>query len=177
MLVFITLAVLCCALTHARMIVDNADYTIYRTPDDVSGDASGMLTVGGLSLNGGGRDVDAAFAKMIRNANGGDFLVLRASGADGYNDYLYEMSLSENTPLHSVTSIVCKNRNASFAEEVLQYVQGAEAIFFAGGDQSRYVEFFRDSPLQRAVQSRVDSEVSVGGTSAGLAILGTRIYR
>ena len=34
---------------------------------------------------GGGTDVDEAFAWHIDNANGGDFLILRASGADGYN--------------------------------------------------------------------------------------------
>ena len=42
-------------------------------------------------LMGGGTDVDAAFAWMIARAGGGDFVVLRATGADGYNAYLFEM--------------------------------------------------------------------------------------
>ena len=41
---------------------------------------------------GGGQDVDQAFRWMIRRAGikpgtGGRFVVLRASGADGYNPY------------------------------------------------------------------------------------------
>jgi hypothetical protein len=42
-------------------------------------------------LMGGGTDVDAAFRWMIDKSGGGDFVVIRATGADGYNQYIYEM--------------------------------------------------------------------------------------
>jgi hypothetical protein len=163
--------------SHARVVADTDDYTIWRIPDDAPDDASGMTTFPGVSLNGGGTDVDAAFEWMSINANKGDFLVLRTSGSDGYNDYIYELSQAVNSTLSSVTSILCKNRKASYSDVVLSYVRNAEAIFFAGGDQSRYVNDWYNTPLQTAVQQRVNSQVSVGGTSAGLAILGTRVYR
>src|SRR5690349_15179220 len=50
-----------------------------------------------LVLMGGGTDVDAAFKAMIAKARGTapgaklDIVVIRASGEDGYNDYLYGM--------------------------------------------------------------------------------------
>ena len=38
-----------------------------------------------LILAGGGKDVDPAFQWFLTRANGGDALVLRASGGDAYN--------------------------------------------------------------------------------------------
>ncbi len=38
---------------------------------------------------GGGAEVDAAFTRAAQRAPQGDVLVLRASGADGYQDYLF----------------------------------------------------------------------------------------
>ena len=36
---------------------------------------------------GGASENDAAMAWFLERAGGGDVLVLRASGSDGYNDY------------------------------------------------------------------------------------------
>ncbi len=44
----------------------------------------------GLLLMGGGTDVDEAFTWWLARTGGGDVVVLRASGADGYNPYLYD---------------------------------------------------------------------------------------
>ena len=38
----------------------------------------------GAALIGGGKDCDPAFAYLANNANGGDFLVIRASGKRKY---------------------------------------------------------------------------------------------
>ena len=48
-------------------------------------------TEAGLGLMGGGTDVDALFTWMSARAGGGDFVVIRASGADGYNQYVYDL--------------------------------------------------------------------------------------
>ena len=44
----------------------------------------------GLVLMGGSTDVDAAMRWMIERSGGGDFVIIRVSGGDGYNDYLYK---------------------------------------------------------------------------------------
>jgi hypothetical protein len=56
----------------------------------------------GLLLAGGGGDVDEAFRWFATRADGGDVVVLRASGSDGYNDYLHR----EIGGFNSVESIV-----------------------------------------------------------------------
>ncbi len=43
---------------------------------------------------GGETDVNEAFMWQIKNANGGDFTVLRVDGTDAYNSYIYDISKS-----------------------------------------------------------------------------------
>jgi cyanophycinase len=43
---------------------------------------------------GGGTDVDEAFRWMSSRAVGGDFVVIRATGADEYNQYVYDLGSS-----------------------------------------------------------------------------------
>lgn len=57
----------------------------------------------------------------------------------------------------------------------MQKLEQAEAIFFAGGDQYVYLQYWRDTEVQRIVQDKV-ANVTIGGTSAGLAILGNWVY-
>ncbi|MEQ9324206.1 MAG: hypothetical protein RIF41_33900, partial [Polyangiaceae bacterium] len=53
-------------------------------------DADVTPTGPGLILMGGGTDVDAAFQWWMPYLSGGDIVVLRNTGSDGYNDYLFE---------------------------------------------------------------------------------------
>eukprot|EP01031_Cornospumella_fuschlensis_P025301 gene25301-30551_t len=149
-------------------------YTIYQTPENAA-DKTNIETKTGVALIGGGSDCIPAFNWMIDHANGGDFLILRATGADGYNDFVYDLSVSNNQTLNSVTTIVFNNRAAAFNPAVLKIVSNAEAIFFAGGDQLRYLHFWQNTPLQKLLNEKL-KKVTIGGTSAGLAILGNWVY-
>jgi cyanophycinase-like exopeptidase len=170
----VVISMLYCAL--ARIVVDNDDYTVWRIPDNADQDATGIKTAPGVALIGGGSDCNQAFAFMINNANRGDFVILRASQSDGYNDYVYDLSQQLNQTLNSVTTVLFKTRAGSYAQEALSYINSAELVFFAGGDQGRYLNFWADTPVQTAVQNKIDNGVTIGGTSAGLAIMGTRVY-
>ena len=48
----------------------------------------------------------------------------------------------------------------------------AEALFIAGGNQWDYVRDWKGTPIEDAIHMLVAKGVPVGGTSAGLAILG-----
>src|SRR5436305_1739312 len=56
----------------------------------------------GLVLEGGGPDIDESFRWMIERSGGGDFLVIRTSGTDAYNDYIHAMSTPAGTRPDSV---------------------------------------------------------------------------
>jgi cyanophycinase len=55
-------------------------------------------------------------------------------------------------------------------------INHAEAIFIAGGDQSNYISYWKGTPVQTAINERVRAGVPIGGTSAGLAVLGEYVF-
>ncbi len=128
-------------------------------------------TQGGLLLAGGGTDQPDAFRWLIHKAGGGDIVVLRASGADGYHNFVMRLG-----GVDSIESFVVHNREAATDPMLLQQLRRAEAIFFAGGDQSRYVRYFKGTPVETIVNEAAARGVPVGGTSAGLAILSEFSY-
>ncbi|MDX1480253.1 MAG: cyanophycinase [Woeseiaceae bacterium] len=142
------------------------DYYVAGDPADVETPTRGLVV-----LQGGGDDVDENYRAMAEHGGGGDFVVLRASGADEYNDYILE-----RCDCDSVQTIVFGNRQAAFDPEVVGIIRNAEMLFIAGGDQSRYVRFWKDTPVERAIRFVAAKPAPVGGTSAGMAVLGGFVY-
>ena len=149
------------------VLVYGQGYTSYFTGNQTDKMAS---PAGGVCLMGGATEDDNAMRWFLQRAGGGDVLVLRASGADGYNEYMYT---TPGVSLNSVETIVCSSAAASSSPYVLQKIRQAEAIWFAGGDQWKYISYWQntavDSLVNRAVKER---NIVIGGTSAGMAIQG-----
>ena len=136
------------------------------------GNTSDVVTSpkGGVCLMGGATEHDEAMKWFLQQADGGDVLVLRATGSNGYNDYmLNQLGISIN----SVETIVCNNASASQDAYLQQKINQAEAIWFAGGNQWTYVSYWRNTPVDSLVNKAIaERNVVVGGTSAGMAIMG-----
>lgn len=132
----------------------------------------------GVCLMGGASEQEDAMIWFLNKADGGDVVVLRASGSDGYNDYFYtDLASDLSTPINSVTTFVINNVDGATDSYVLQKVADAEAIWFAGGDQYDYVSYFKDNAMEDALNAFVNTKQGViGGTSAGLAILGGNYF-
>jgi cyanophycinase len=126
---------------------------------------------GGFALMGGGEHQEAAFRYLCEHANGGDFLILRANTDDDYAQE-FNKQIQSICPLNSVSTIVFADRDDSDDPKIVQILEQAEAIFFAGGDQSNYVRFWQDTPIQDALNRHIAAGKPIGGSSAGLAILG-----
>ncbi len=124
---------------------------------------------GGICMMGGGTEHDEAMRWFLMQADSGDVLVLRASGEDGYNNYMYsELGVTVN----SVETIVFNNANAANSPYVQNKIRQAEAIWFAGGDQWNYVQYWRNTPIDSLINDAIDNRnIVIGGTSAGMAIL------
>jgi len=126
----------------------------------------------GTVLMGGGADVDAAFTWMIDKSGGGDFVVIRATGTDAYNSYIYGLGSA-----NSVETFLIDSRELANDSAVVQAVRKAEALFFAGGDQNDYIRFYRGTALGSALNYLANvKHVPFGGTSAGMAIQGYVYY-
>jgi cyanophycinase len=142
------------------------DYTVTGSTSDVV-----RTTAPGYVLMGGGTDVDEAMRWLIARSGGGDILVLRATGTGAYNPYIAGLG-----SVNSAATLVLHSRDASSDVFVLDKVRRAEALFIAGGDQSDYVRSWKDTPLEDAIRAAAARGVPVGGTSAGLAVMGQFIY-
>jgi cyanophycinase-like exopeptidase len=125
----------------------------------------------GIALLGGGDDLDDAFRWLCEKAHGGDFLILRARGDDEYNAYVNNLC-----HLNSVSTLIIASRHAAQEPEVAAIIRSAEAVFIAGGDQALYVNFWQGTPVQEAINANLAAGKPIGGTSAGLAVLGEFVY-
>ncbi len=148
-------------------------YTAY-----VSGSSTNAVTtpLGGALLAGGGTDSDVGMRWLLAQGGArgtnlyGDVVVLRTSGTNGYNKYLM------NFGANSVTSIVITSVAGANSAYVSNAIAKAEVVFVAGGDQSTYVNLWAGTALQTAVNARVAAGYPIGGTSAGLAVMGEFVY-
>ena len=146
----------------------------------ISGDAedAGVEPVGGpaMLLMGGNFDIDEAFVNRAYPVlNGGDVVVLRTSGSNGYNDYLYNLVSGSLKP-NSVETLLVDTVSKANSDYVEWVVRNAELIYFAGGDQSEYLNAWKGTRLESAVRSAYGRGAVVGGISAGLAIQGEHVY-
>lgn len=139
------------------------EYYLTGNPDDVVTDASH-----GLLLAGGSNDIADAMRWMIERSGGGDFVVIRCSGSDGYNPWIY----NRLGGVDSIESIVFLSQRACHDEFIIETIRNAEALFIAGGDQWNYVNMWKGTPIEDAIHFVASKPAPVGGTSAGLAILG-----
>jgi cyanophycinase len=125
----------------------------------------------GYALMGGGTDQPVAFRWLCSRADGGDLLVLRASGTDDYDPWIQNLCR-----LNSVAMLIIPSRAAATDPFVASTITDAAAIFISGGDQSKYVRFWSGTPVEAALRQAVRRGIPMGGTSAGLAVLGQYIY-
>jgi cyanophycinase len=135
-------------------------------------DAPVTPTGPGLILMGGGTDVDAAFTWWKPYVNGGDVVILRASGSDGYNDYLY----TEIGGVDSVETLLVTSVELANSDYVRFAIEHAEGVFIAGGDQANYMAAWKSTGVQTALMKAWSRGAILGGTSAGCDVLGELIF-
>jgi cyanophycinase len=163
------IAILLAATLTAATSAQSATFRYIRVGSVAN--ASAVSPRAGFALMGGGDDLDEAFGWLCDRAGGGDFLVLRATGDDEYNPYLRKLC-----HLNSVATLIIPDRAAAADPVVARTISAASAIFIAGGDQANYINFWMGTPVQTALNDAIRRGVPIGGTSAGLAVLGEYAY-
>lgn len=129
-------------------------------------------TTPGFVLMGGSTDVDEAITWMLQRSGGGDIVVIRSFGGTGYNQYMYDL-----WPVNSVETIVIASRAEANNPAIVHKIRNAEALFISGGDQWEYVDFWKGTATNEAINYLVNTKKApVGGTSAGCMILGQACF-
>ncbi len=161
--------VLCAVEAHAAA-KPTAPYDYYSA-GEIDKPRTGP-TEGALMLLGGGGWPVPAFRWFVEKMGHGHLVILRASGTDD----LQQDFLNEIGGAASVETLVFHSRSAASDPRVLAILRRADGIFIGGGDQSNYVRYFKGTPLNQVVDEHVRAGKPIGGTSAGLAILGAYSY-
>ena len=159
---------LCLLLAGQALAAGRLDHHVIgdlraRTPDAVE---PGLLLLGG-----GDRNFDA-LRWFMKKSGHGHIVVLRASQGGEIGEEFF----NEVGGIASVETFVFHDREAAFDKAILKRLRRADGIFIAGGDQSRYVRYWRGTPVAEALDAHVRAGRPLGGTSAGLAILGEYLY-
>jgi beta-aspartyl-peptidase (threonine type) len=147
-----------------------ADYGHYVL-GDTRAETPGKVQPGLLLMGGGDRNF-AALRWFMERAGNGHIVVLRASQAGEIGEEFF----NEVGGIRSVETFVFGDREAADDERVLAALKRADGIFIGGGDQSRYVRYWRGTPVGTALDAHVRAGKPLGGTSAGLAMLGEYLY-
>jgi cyanophycinase-like exopeptidase len=146
------------------------NYTLYSTgslADTVTKPKSATLLMGGATEN------DSVMKKFLQYADGGDIVVIRASGADGYNYFYTDLEVY----VHSVKTFVINTIAGANDSVVVQAVRNAEAVWIAGGNQYSYVQFWRGTALNTTLNTAINTKrIPIGGTSAGMVIQGSHYF-
>ena len=129
-------------------------------------------TAAALMLSGGGEWPHEAFRWFAEKSGHGHLVILRASLADSLQRELAQTQGG----FASYETIVFHGREAASDPRVLAIIRHADGIYLGGGDQSRYVRFWKGTPVNAALDAHVKNGRPIGGTSAGLAILGGYAY-
>jgi cyanophycinase len=155
-----------CAGTQPTRSGPGYRYYLTGSPGDVVRETRGLWVA-----QGGGDDVDENYVRMGAYGGGGDFVVLRASGADDYNQYIFDLCGCD-----SVETFVFDKGAGTADPFVVQTIRNAEAVFIAGGDQSNYIRYWKDTPVEDAINHVAAKPAPIGGTSAGMAVMGEFVY-
>ena len=138
---------------------------------DTAAKTPGKTAPGLLLMGGGDRNFDA-MRWFMKKAGNGHIVVLRASQGGEIGEEFF----NEVGGIKSVETFVFNDREASTDPKILAALKRADGIFLAGGDQSRYVRFWRGTPVAAALDAHVRAGKPLGGTSAGLAMQGEYLY-
>jgi len=127
----------------------------------------------GTVYMGGGPECDEAMAWLTSGTDIGDFVVIRTDRSDGYQDYIYNQ-IGGVDSVHTLVINQSSYANDSYTEQV---IKNAEALWIAGGDQTEYYNLWNNTKVESAIDYLINvKKAAVGGTSAGMAILGEIDY-
>ncbi len=131
-----------------------------------------ILLIGGAE--GGLSGEDAATRWFLEHARGGRYLVIRTGGVGRQADFICR---NYRDYIHSAAELSIDSRAAANSPEVEDYIRAADALFIAGGDQNKYLEYWEGTRTEDAINYLInDKQVPIAGTSAGMAILGSHYY-
>ena len=153
---------------------------VVHTAGAVTTDAS-PPTSPAILLAGGGPDDDAAMSALVEAGGRGDAVILRMDDTGGaYARYFVARGARAATEIsfdaaggndEVAGATLARLRTLANDRWVAQRIDAAETVFIAGGNQTKYVDVWRETEVAAALGRLVARGATVGGTSAGMHAL------
>jgi cyanophycinase len=161
-------------LPDYRRVDDSKNFEYFLDYGKVNRSAQklAILLIGGAE--GGTEGEDAATQWFLKQANYGDYLVLRCGGIGKQAQWIVD---NYRDLINSAAELSINSREAANNPEVVQHIKDADALYLAGGDQNKYEDYWEGTATEDALNYLINhKKVPVAGTSAGMAILGDYYY-
>jgi cyanophycinase len=140
--------------------------------DDTSGEPRVRLM-----LHGGGAEEDDIYGLFVEAAGAGHLVTLGAvEEPESYPDLLFWDGYFVGLGAASAQTLNTGSAADAGTQEVVDALAAADGIYIRGGDQSRYLEHWTGTALHDGLREAWERGAVVGGSSAGCALLGERVY-
>ncbi|MCO5287246.1 MAG: cyanophycinase [Chitinophagaceae bacterium] len=129
---------------------------------------------GNLFIIGGGERSTALMQELLNTASlAGDDYIVVLTMASGVPDESYEAISKQLGTLckNVVTKFHFTQQEAKDKKAWIDSVANARLIYIVGGDQNRFMDVVRATPLYEAMHTAFNEGATVAGTSAGAAVM------
>ncbi|MFC2088046.1 T9SS type A sorting domain-containing protein [Calditrichota bacterium] len=136
-----------------------------------------VLCQGSALLVGGGSEnynrwSDEPYGWFVQQADSGKIINIDVSTASSwYPNYFKWLGADQSSHELQISNQTIANDSATYSELI-----SAKGIFIEGGDQWDYVSTWKGTLVEDAIHYVFNSGGAIGGTSAGLAILGEVVF-
>lgn len=131
----------------------------------------GWVCAEGGGISDSGPWTDEVFGWMVEKGNRGPVVLIGAVPLERDS----RPATFERLGAKSARSLVVTQENAD-SREVYDTIASASVVFIRGGDQGRYVGWWKGTKTEEAIHAVYKKGGVVGGTSAGCAVLGGVTY-
>jgi len=123
------------------------------------------------AVGGGGEDYnswsDAPYSWIVEKSDSGKILILSYDDATNWiPDYFKSLGAGE------AKNFKIASRAAADLQSTYDELITAKAVFLKGGDQYKYIEYWKGTKTEEAINLIFKNGGVIAGTSAGLAVLG-----
>jgi cyanophycinase-like exopeptidase len=129
-------------------------------------------------LAGGGRGVpfDEGRTQFFTLAGSNRDIVIIAQSLENkeFANRVFEYFAANRA--RSITCLSITSRSQANDPRLAKVIEGADVLWFGGGSQSFFLESWKGTLVHTAIRNACAAGVSVGGTSAGSAVLGAAAY-
>ncbi len=135
------------------------------------------ISEGKLFIIGGGSRPPAMISTLIDISgirDSGYGIILPMSSIEPDSSVYYANLQFQDQGIMNVSGMHFTGREDMTASRV-DSVQKASLIYISGGDQNRFMEVVRDTPLERAIHEAYANGAIIAGTSAGAAVMSARM--